>query len=75
MIRLLFALAAALFVSTAGFAQNKPTEGPYPVDPDSQPQEGVPKGTVTEHRFENSKSYPGTIRDYFVSHYTTKIER
>jgi len=41
-------------------------EGPYPVDPASQPHEGVPKGTVTKHHFEASKLYPGTSRDYWV---------
>jgi enterochelin esterase family protein len=34
--------------------------------PDSQKQDGVPEGTVTQHRWENSKIFPGTVRDYWV---------
>lgn len=41
-------------------------EGPYPVDPDSQRQEGVPKGKVERHQFANSRVYPGTKRDYSI---------
>lgn len=37
----------------------------YAVDPDSLPQEGVPKGKVTPHTWE-SKIFPGTTRDYWV---------
>ena len=38
----------------------------YPVHPDSQRREDVPKGRVEPYRFTNSKVYPGTERDYFV---------
>lgn len=38
-----------------------PTHGP-----DSMRQEGVPIGKVTQHRWENSKIFPGTVRDYWV---------
>lgn len=41
-------------------------EGPYPVDPASVRQEGVPKGTVTKHSFSGSKIYPGTERSYWI---------
>ena len=33
---------------------------------DSKPQDGVPKGEVTKYTFENSKIFPGTMRDYWV---------
>src|SRR5215813_1568569 len=32
----------------------------YTLGPDSQPQPGVPKGTVTKHQLEAGKFYPGT---------------
>ncbi|WP_193214285.1 SMP-30/gluconolactonase/LRE family protein [Luteolibacter marinus] len=41
-------------------------EGPYPVDPASVRQEGVPKGKVEKHDFRNSKVYPGTERTYWT---------
>ncbi len=41
-------------------------EGPYPVDPASVRQEGVPKGTTTKHQFKDSKIYPGTERAYWL---------
>lgn len=54
----------------AGFlleaAPKKPKEGPYPVDPDSLRQEGVPKGQVFEREFNDSQIYPGTQRKYYV---------
>lgn len=41
-------------------------EGPYPVDPASVRQEGVPKGVTTKHSFSGSKVYPGTERAYWL---------
>ena len=41
-------------------------EPDYPLGPDSQPQEGVPKGTVTKHEWKDSKVFPGTTRDYWI---------
>ncbi|WP_020596284.1 SMP-30/gluconolactonase/LRE family protein [Spirosoma panaciterrae] len=38
----------------------------YPVHPDSQPQEGVPKGEVLKFTFESSRIFPGTWREYWV---------
>jgi len=38
----------------------------YELGPDSQRQEGVPVGTVTQHRWTNSNVFPGTERDYWV---------
>jgi enterochelin esterase family protein len=37
----------------------------YQLGPDSQRQEGVPKGTVTKHEW-TSKVFPDTVRDYWV---------
>ncbi|HZS05521.1 MAG TPA: alpha/beta hydrolase-fold protein [Blastocatellia bacterium] len=36
----------------------------YPLGPDSQPQAGVPKGTVTKYRLAPGRIYPGTPHDY-----------
>ncbi|GAB3688696.1 SMP-30/gluconolactonase/LRE family protein [Spirosoma flavus] len=38
----------------------------YPVHPDAQPQEGVPKGEVLKFTFEKSKIFPGTWREYWL---------
>lgn len=38
----------------------------YTFGPDSLPQPGVPKGTVTKYSWSTSKIYPGTSRDYWV---------
>lgn len=38
----------------------------YKHGPDSMPQEGVPRGMVTQHRWTTSKIYPGTERDYWI---------
>lgn len=37
----------------------------YKLGPDSQRQEGVPKGAVTKHQW-TSRIYPGTVRDYWI---------
>lgn len=36
----------------------------YPLGPDSQPQSGVPKGTVTRHELKSGIFYPGTPHTY-----------
>src|SRR5262245_37092542 len=41
-------------------------EEDYRPHPDSQPQEGVPKGTVEKFSFSDSKIFPGTVHDYWV---------
>jgi enterochelin esterase family protein len=38
----------------------------YKLGPDSTEQAGIPKGTVTQGRWESKKIYPGTVRDYWV---------
>jgi sugar lactone lactonase YvrE/enterochelin esterase-like enzyme len=62
-------LAPILLLVTifSSFAQapNQQQES-YPPHPDSQPQEGVPKGEALKFTFENSKIFPGTWREYWV---------
>ena len=38
----------------------------YMLGVDSQPQEGVPKGTVTKHLWDESRIYPEATHDYWV---------
>lgn len=38
----------------------------YKHGPDSMPQDGVPKGVVTQHKWTTSQIYPGTERDYWI---------
>jgi gluconolactonase len=52
---ILFAFSAALLS-----AQD------YPLGPDSQPRDGVPKGTVTQYTLAPGKFYPGTSHTYSV---------
>lgn len=39
---------------------------PYALGADSLPQPGTPRGTVTEHRLDDSARFPGTKRRYWV---------
>ena len=60
-------LAVFLAASTLA-AQDKPKINEkelYPLGPDSQPQEGVPKGTVTKYHW-TSQIFAKTERDYWV---------
>jgi gluconolactonase len=52
-----------LFVFTVTVHAQEPD---YPLGPDSQPQDGAPRGTVTKHAWNQSKVFPGTTRDYWV---------
>ncbi|MCY2976289.1 MAG: alpha/beta hydrolase-fold protein [Planctomycetota bacterium] len=38
----------------------------YTLGPDSMKKAGVPEGTITKYEWNNSKVYPGTVRDYWV---------
>src|ERR1700730_18155569 len=40
--------------------------GGYALGPDSQPQEGVPKGSVTKYELEAGAFYPGTPHRYSI---------
>lgn len=63
MMRLLFALSMSfcVLVSTATAQDEQYTTGP-----DAERKEGVPQGTVTQHLWDQSEIYPGTVRDYWV---------
>jgi len=65
-----FAALAWLGVQAPGGPPQPPLSGLPPVDyslgPDSQPQPGVPKGTVTRHVLAPGKYYPGTPHTYQV---------
>jgi len=65
------ALLVAVLFATTSLAQEKKTKEPSPDDqyvpgPDSKEQPGVPKGEVTKYSWNESKIYPGTVRDYWV---------
>jgi enterochelin esterase-like enzyme len=62
MMRLSLPLATLLFLAPW---QAAPAADDYKLGPDSQPQDGVPKGVVTKHSW-TSKIFPGTVRDYWV---------
>ena len=51
----------ALLVTSSLFAADD-----YKLGPDSQPQEGVPQGKITQGKWVSEKIYPGTERDYWV---------
>jgi gluconolactonase len=56
-------VAVLLFVACAAAAR---AAEKYELGPDSKPQDGVPVGEVTKHRWTASKVFPGTERDYWV---------
>jgi enterochelin esterase family protein len=63
----LLVLAAACTGAQAQNGKKKPSpDDQYVPGPDSKPQEGVPKGTVTKYTWDKSKIYPGTVRNYWV---------
>ncbi len=55
-----FLAFALLFATSCGRAQE------YSLGPDSQPHDGVPKGTVTKYQLAPGKFYPGTPHTYWV---------
>jgi enterochelin esterase-like enzyme len=54
--------AADLATATVAYS----TPGPYTLGPESTAQEGVPRGSVSQHHWDNSGIYPGVERDYWV---------
>jgi enterochelin esterase-like enzyme len=62
-LRILFILAFTVLSSTYCLSQT--TESIYKLGADSQPQQGVPAGTLTKYTWE-SKIYAGIFREYYV---------
>ncbi len=60
------ALPVVCCASIGLLATSCPSQESYPRHADAKTQADVPKGMVTSHRFEKSKVFPGTQRDYFV---------
>ncbi len=60
MTKFLFAIVSLLAASVLVRAADD-----YKLGPDSMPQDGVPRGEVTKHKWE-SKIFPGTVRDYWL---------
>jgi enterochelin esterase family protein len=64
MLRYVFLLAVCVGVQS--FANSVSQAQEYKLGPDSMVQEGVPQGTVTQHRWISKKVFPGTERDYWI---------
>lgn len=60
-LRNILPLGLALFAASAALAADD-----YKLGPDSQRQEGVPKGKVVTGKWISEKVYPGTERDYWI---------
>jgi len=58
--------AASLAVCLVIAATTAQAADDYKLGPDSEKQEGVPEGTVTQARWTTSKAFAGTERDYWV---------
>jgi enterochelin esterase family protein len=64
-------LALVALCAIGAFAADPPKKGASPDDqyvpgPDSLEKPGVPKGEITKYSWNDSKIYPGTLRDYWV---------
>src|SRR5256885_1329257 len=66
-------IGAAVWLAGPGFTANIPQPPPsglppldYSLTPDSQPQPGVPTGTVTKHVLVAGRFFPGTPHNYQV---------
>jgi enterochelin esterase-like enzyme len=62
-------VALTLFTLSALAAEEPKKPDPnaqYVLTADSKPQDGVPKGKVTQFQFKDSKVFPGTIHDYWI---------
>ncbi len=62
----LLCLALAAPLLAAEKKDPSPDDQYKKLTPDSEEQPGVPKGTVTEYEWNDSKIYPGTVRKYSV---------
>ena len=54
-------LLIGLLSLQAGFAADD-----YVLGPDSLPRDGVPQGKLSQHQWNTSEVFPGTVRDYWV---------
>src|SRR5205823_11776097 len=64
-----FTFLFGILLSFPVIAQEKKAPSPddqYVPGPDSQERPDVPKGYVTKYSWNESKIYPGTVRDYWV---------
>ena len=71
-----FAFLCLVGVSAAAALAQSPADGlppagglppvDYSLGPESQPQPGVPKGTLTQHKLAPGKYYPGTPHNYQI---------
>lgn len=60
-------LASCLMVMVlAPFVAAQNMDGHYQLGPDSMPQEGVPRGTISDPQVIASEAYPGTQHTYWV---------
>jgi len=59
-----FLVYIIMFAQIAVLAQ-APAES-YPIDSASVKREGVPKGEILKFKFDQSKIFPGTTRDYWI---------
>ena len=58
--------ATSLVAQDKAKAKEPSPDDQYVPGPDSKEQPGVPKGEVTKYSWNESKIYPGTVRDYWV---------
>ncbi len=59
----LFLIALLLGFCLSAFSQPKDN---FELTADSKPQAGVPKGELIKLQFDQSKIFPGTVRDYWI---------
>ena len=57
-------LAVAILLGVSAISASAADD--YKPGPDAFPQDGVPKGKVTEYEWKDSKVFPGTVRKYWV---------
>lgn len=62
----MISMAVLLLGTGSGLFSQTVEEPDYPLGPDSKRQDGVPSGKVTQYRWENSRLFPGTVRDYWI---------
>jgi enterochelin esterase family protein len=62
----LFPVVMAVGVALGQEPKQASPDDQYVPGPDSKEQPGVPKGEVTKYSWNESKVFPGTVRDYWV---------